>query len=707
MQKLRGWLTGFRFFQRREGTAHILAWAGIQLFALLGFLGYLGFLDAWLRERLSTDQDTLIQGLVSRVLDQGLWFFLPDGFWFLVLPLLLMTLALLLFTSWRWWFLGTACFLVTLLTIGDRIYHQFFDSIIPISSMGATGQLWKVRSSIFSSFHWVDLLLLVFCLVFPIFGWAMNLGVSSKLGQNKLFFLVDKFLGIAFLVLTFHAATLAFYLPNKHVVIENEYSLKVYNDRSEAQGMNFTVPYQSSYRSFAATFGVFNFHLYNLAETFQAAMEDDRLPEDMLGQVEAFLGAQKERNDLPSELGGIAKGRNVIVISLESFASALIGLEVKGKEVTPSLNRLAKTQLFWPTIVDNARTGGTSDAEFSVLTGLMTDLRRMAAMGIAEQADLLALPRSLKEMGYATYSFHGNEASFWNRNVNHPRLGIDTLKFEASYPDDVSLGIGIPDHVVFPMVWDILAQGGSPFFGFVISLSSHHPFPDIPDTYHGLDLSDLPDTPFSRYLKLANYTDRSLGDFIDAAKAKGLWEDSMLILYGDHRPPLDDSDLGRFSALSGVSLEKGRGLQIPVVIALPGLEDQLAPFQGQALDTVGGLQDIYPTILHLLGQPVPFGIYGTHLLVPNAQRAPMPMFKLSSSYVYNGVVYSGPLGNPVADELGLLFIKRRDTLISDSARKQALFKQAAKALEMHLYIFNQNAQKDAIELHRNHGNASN
>jgi len=698
MDRLRNWLKGFRWFQHRDSRGHQVGWFVAQFFGLLVFLGFLGFLDMGLRRRLTTDQDTLIKKLVDQVLDGGLWFFLPDGFWFLVLPLLLITVGLLLFTSWRWWFLGIAGLLTTLLVIADRIYHSFFDSIIPVSSVGATAQLWKVKASIFSSFQWTDPILLAFCLVFPLFGWAMQLGVSTKLSQNKGIFLADKLLGIVFLVLTFHAASQAFYLPSKHVVIENQYSLKVYNDRSEAQGMNFTVPYQSSYRSFAATFGVFNFHLYNLGETFSASMEKDRLPDELLNQVVDFLGTQKDRNDISSQLAGTAKGRNVIVISLESFASALVGMEIKGKEVTPTLNRLVAEHLYWPTIVDNARTGGTSDAEFSVLTGLMTDLRRMAAMGIAENTELLALPKSLGEKGYATYSFHGNEASFWNRNVNHPKLGIDTLKFEGSYPDEVSLGIGIPDHVVFPEVWEILSKSEKPFFGFVISLSSHHPFPDIPDAYHDLDLSDLPDTPFSRYLKLANYTDRALAEFIEVAKAKGLWENTMLVLYGDHRPPLDQNDLGKFSELSGIPLEKGRGLQIPVVVALPGLEKQVQPLQNQALETVGGLQDIYPTILHFLGEPVPFGIYGTHLLVPNAQRGPMPLFKLSSSYVYDGVVYSGPLGNPVADELGLLFIKRRDTLISDSARKQALFKQAAKALEMHLYFFNQNAQKDAIDL---------
>lgn len=684
---------------QQMSAKHLLIWQVLQLIALICFCVQLGRVDLKLRKVLVSDQDATVATLVFDYLNGLQWPFLPNGFWFLVWPLMLAAIGLLVFNKLRWWFLSLAGFLSILMAVGDRIYLIFFDSVIPLASFSAVGQLDDVAVSIVSSLSLGDFWWgLSFCWV-PIFAWVAYKNVPMSLKKNPQLFVVDRLLGIVFLALSFQAASQAFFLQGKHVVVENQYGmkLKVFADRSQAKGVNFAVPYKSSYRSFAAIFGLYNFHLYNFYEHFSESTNREPLDSEELQGLVEFFETRKSLNDTTSPLVGVAKQRNIVLISMESFATALVDLKIKDKEVTPNLNRLAREQLYWPTILDNARAGGTSDAEFSVLTGLLPDLRRMAAMGIAERNQLLGLPSSLKQEGYQTFSFHGNEASFWNRNVNHPKLGIESLHFEAVMPKEDSIGWGVADHLVFPYALDVLAGSEKPFFGFIISLTSHHPFPDISDEYHQLDVSEIPDGEFRRYLKLANYTDRVLGEFIERAKTLGLWNNMMLVLYGDHRPPLPDHQLKLFEKTSGILLDKGRGLQIPVLVALPGQEAHFGEQQNIALETVGGLQDIYPTILHLAGIDIPFGLYGTHLLVPNSKRAPTPLLKLPHSYVYNGVVYAGENGNPVADNLGLLFVKHRETLLQDRSQKKKNFQEAFQALKVHLDVFNRDAQRQAIK----------
>ena len=669
----------------------------LQVFAFLGYLLHLFFLEEALRKSLADRQDQIFGRLIEGYLDQTQWFFLPDGFWRLFIPLLFVTLALLLFSSKRWWFLTFAAYFCCFVLMADRIYYIFFDSVIPLSSVEASGQLWKVRSSILSSLGLGDFFVLLSLLWIPLFGWFFH-SQNKQSKKNRTDFIFEKFLGIVFFAFSLHAASQAFFLQTKHVVVENQHSIKVLSDRDQLQRMNFTVPYQSSYRSFAAIFGVFNFHIYNLYESAFEVFNKKSLKPEELENVAQFLKERQALNEKVSAVHGLANGKNVVVISLESFSSALVDLRINGQEVTPNLNQLAKTHFYWPKIIDNARTGGTSDAEFSVLTGLLPDLRRMAAMGIAERNKLRSLPLSLKANGYKTYSFHGNEASFWNRNINHPRLGIDNLMFEDIYDKAETFGLGVPDHIVFPKALEVLNNAEKPFFGFVISLTSHHPFPKIPDSYHDLELGDLQDGPFRRYLELANYTDRALGDFIESTKKSGIWKDLVLVLYGDHRPPFSESDLALFERICGLPLGRGRELQIPVFITLPGYEGDFDEEKRNALDTVGGLQDIYPTVLHLLGIEIPLGPYGVHLFARNSDRGAFPLYKLPGSYVFNGVVYSGELGHPIDDNLGVLFVNSREMVTEDPAVKAENFKSVVRALEMHMLLFNQNAQKLAIKL---------
>src|SRR5699024_4875098 len=68
---------------------------------------------------------------------------------------------------------------------------------------------------------------------------------------------------------------------------------------------------------------------------------------------------------------GIAKGKNIIVLHLESFQQFLINMKVDGQEVTPFLNSIFQNQstISFDNFFHEVGQGKTSDAENMLETG--------------------------------------------------------------------------------------------------------------------------------------------------------------------------------------------------------------------------------------------------------------------------------------------------------------------------------------------------
>src|SRR5699024_8529613 len=93
--------------------------------------------------------------------------------------------------------------------------------------------------------------------------------------------------------------------------------------------------------------------------------------------------------------------------------------------------------------------------------------------------DIPSLPKLLKDYGYTSLSFHGNEIEFWNRHNLYPALGFDQYYDEVFFEKKDVINWGTSDEVVyedsFPILKDLYDRGEK-FYAQYITLSSHHPF---------------------------------------------------------------------------------------------------------------------------------------------------------------------------------------------------------------------------------------
>ncbi|WP_180368574.1 LTA synthase family protein, partial [Oenococcus oeni] len=115
-----------------------------------------------------------------------------------------------------------------------------------------------------------------------------------------------------------------------------------------------------------------------------------------------------------SKYYGIAKGKNVIIIHLESFQQFSIDQKINGKEVTPFLNSLyhGKDTISFSNFFNEVGQGKTSDAENMLETSTF-GLPSGSVFTKYASNTFQAMPAIISQrLGYSTAVFHGNVASF-------------------------------------------------------------------------------------------------------------------------------------------------------------------------------------------------------------------------------------------------------------------------------------------------------
>ncbi len=351
------------------------------------------------------------------------------------------------------------------------------------------------------------------------------------------------------------------------------------------------------------------FFTYNAHQTYTAEKDrSDATAEDLV-PVEEYV--QEHYASPNSDYFGIAKGRNVIYLHLESLQQFVIDykLNVDGVEyeVTPFLNSLYHSQstLAFSNFFNQVKAGKTSDAETMIETSLFGLNQGSFMVQYGGSNTQQAAPYILSQNGgYTSAVFHGNSASFWNRNNTYKQWGYNYF-FDQSYfseaTEENSFQYGLNDKIMFADSIQYLERLQQPFYAKFITVSHHYPYTSslIGDEI-GFPLADTPDETINGYFATANYLDASIKAFFDYLKATGLYENSIIVLYGDHYgisnsrnpdlAPLIGKDSQTWSDFDNAMMQR-----VPYMIVVPGMTN------GGIIDTFGGQIDALPTLEHLLG----------------------------------------------------------------------------------------------------------
>jgi lipoteichoic acid synthase len=333
---------------------------------------------------------------------------------------------------------------------------------------------------------------------------------------------------------------------------------------------------------------------------------------------------------------------NLIFIQLEAFQSFVLNKKVAGQEITPILNKLIKESAYFPNFYLQNGAGVTSDAEFMSNTSLHpADGRSIIATDLADK-EYPSLPRLLKKNGYSTVTFHTNNVSFWNRKELYSALGFESFYDKEYFGTDKSIAFGADDDILYKKSMEVLTKQKEPFYAQIVSMSSHSPF-RLPASYRTLKLPAIyQGNVAGDYLTAAHYADAALGRFLEELKKKGLWDETVITIYGDHSgitaDMVKEKQAVALKDLMGRVYDQIDALRVPFIIHGPDVKKGI-------YEAVGGHMDIMPTLLGLLGVQSEHRMFGYDLFRnvehPVAVRA---TFGPPGSYVYGNEYYDSKAG---------------------------------------------------------------
>lgn len=322
-------------------------------------------------------------------------------------------------------------------------------------------------------------------------------------------------------------------------------------------------------------FGLINFWIYQIHFHRGVSAEEKEYAEDFLKSL--------PENICTTKCDSIIKDKNLIMILVESMQSWPIGLTIDGIEITPEINTLLQevNTVYFPKEIPQVKDGRSSDAQLIINTGLLP-LYQGAASGICTHNTFPSLAEALKKVGYTTASFICDGKDFWNQEVMSANYQFDYL-FDGMQRN---AGIDKADETLFRLAFPLLKELKQPFYAQLVTLSSHSPY------LRPLLKSDLESHSFQNeevkyYLIAMQYVDYCIGQFIRRIKSEGLYDNSVIVITGDHEEMT-------FNQFEGRKDLKAEDCFVPFIVLN-------SPLSSEHENKVIGQVDIYPSLLNLMG----------------------------------------------------------------------------------------------------------
>lgn len=243
--------------------------------------------------------------------------------------------------------------------------------------------------------------------------------------------------------------------------------------------------------------------------------------------VESEFNTLMQTNGTQVVLDTTIRKPNVLLIILEGFTSKIIAPLGGLPDVTPQFNALSKEGILFENFYAS---GDRTDKGLVSILSAYPAQPRTSIIKFPEKTQRLAFfSKAFEQNGYLTSFIYGGDIGFANMESYVKLAGFSYITEEDDFPGNLNDSKwGVADHYVFNRMLNELDTAAAPFFKVMLSLSSHEPF-EVPmeTVIKGNDEGSL-------YLNSCYYTDKSLGEFIQQAKQKSWWNNTLIIITADH-----------------------------------------------------------------------------------------------------------------------------------------------------------------------------
>jgi phosphoglycerol transferase MdoB-like AlkP superfamily enzyme len=360
---------------------------------------------------------------------------------------------------------------------------------------------------------------------------------------------------------------------------------------------------------------------------FDSYFEFDLQPftlKEAAARVQKYLGVRKALPESPiarlREFDAEAGRQNVVLILLESMTAGRMGIFGDSLDLTPGLDSLARNSVFF----DNCYSNGihTNAGLYSTLYGMpIRMMQHPMNNGVSEKVPFSGLPVTLREAGYNTAFFCTHPKSFDNLDVFLEKNGYDYISDVYDYPKEkVANSWGVGDESLYEFALQKMdsldsAAGDRPFFGTILTITSHPPYTLPAFTKFKARRKDPVEITYE-------YADWALTNFMKACAEKPWYNNTVFVLVGDHGSNLPSP--------YDVPLSYNH---VPLIVHAPGLFKK-----PEIRHQLANQTDIFPTVMGLLQEDYVQNTMGYDLF---REKRPFVLFSqdqkmgvLNENYLY-------------------------------------------------------------------------
>lgn len=459
--------------------------------------------------------------------------------------------------------------LIFILVYANILYFRNFEDLIPAPFyLSASALNIATFAGASSSFHFRDLILIVGSLL-PFIYFL----ISPK----------SKFYELNANIYTYSVVLVLVFFSLIFVVRRNIINLRgLYPDVSISSMLD--VYFHDTLYDWSYVYSKFGFTGYMIKTGMFCHVAYSPLSEDNKHRIIKRFDFKTKINSSLELPKSIKPPKNLIYIVVESWPSSSFELE-DADYIMPNISKLVKDSLtIYGSFDVLAKYGNSSDAQLIYNTGLLP-LQNEAFVTFYADNDFPSIAKAFKGTSVEVI---GESASMWNHNHTTKSYGFDNLY------EDLAKDTFEKDGKIFRKAEEILNNMEEDFLMFITTFSMHGPY-ERDNVISELEENKLKTKiiPDQNYYKRLNYFDKELAEFIYYLENKGIYDETLLVIVGDHQP-------------IGKNLTpKLREKKVPFIILN-------SPYVGPKRENLTQL-DLFPTILFLMGL----------------------------KYNYNGIIYTG------------------------------------------------------------------
>lgn len=463
---------------------------------------------------------------------------------------------LLLNRNWRW-IIVVEIFAISFFFFINCLYFRFWEDLIPTSVFASTNNF---DSNLFDYAHSLivlsDFLFIFLPVLFLIIFIFLQPNKGTKLPLKL------KIGGLFLSILMFIAGQTS-YLKSGWEFKHDVEKLTLKNIL-----INHIVGDNSSYFSSYSQKGLPIYLTLYSNEWWNLKFNKKNLSDEEQRLISSFL----DKNKIISEKDILLKNKNIIFIVAESLNSNVIGMKLNDFNVTPTLDSLLSENgtLFFDRVVSQTKSGGSSDGQLILLTGLLPLNHGAAAVSFPNNA-YPSLPYLLNN--YHSEAFLADNGVAWNQEgslKNYGFLKVHTIKDFKESADSIG-----KDRALFNYFLKKLPELPKPYFVTLITMSMHVPFMEdgvqmnpVLDSIEDFDSND------KNYINAVNYFDTALKNLISH-----LSHDDLIIIASDHSQNIVKLNTDPFAAYIALHTDTtayinrivGQANLFPVTLQLTGI----------------------------------------------------------------------------------------------------------------------------------------